>query len=159
MFAHNTVHCEMEILLRQTQSSVFTHTRGDQGSPERGVRSWSFAEIRDDRWYQVETCDTSADGQPLVTNFVVTGISEALSIVHSLRQNNWTVLRLFCRLPLLAERGFVFDTITRVYAERGETHLFELESGLMLCEKSGALLPQEKFREMHLIYDRDVANR
>lgn len=144
--------------MRQIRSSVFTHTRGDQGSPERGVRSWSFAEIRDDRWYQVETCETSADGKSFVTNFVVAGISEALSIVHAHRQNNWTVLRLYCRLPLLAEKGFVFDTITRVYAERGETYLFELESGLMLCEKSGAVLPQERFREIRQIYNRDVAN-
>lgn len=141
--------------MEKSTSAVLTHVRGERGSPERGFRSWSYAEIRDECWYQVETC-AYTNGKAEISTLIIADLREALQMLTTFRQNTWTAFRLYCRLPLLAEKGFVFETIRKVFSDRDGTHLFELECGLMLFEKKGSNFSKAKLGEMREIYCRDA---
>ena len=77
--------------MQQTDSVVHTHVRSEIASHERGYRSWSYAEVRDTRWYQVETCSHAA-GLGEITTFITPDFAEALQLLANLRRNTWCAI-------------------------------------------------------------------
>lgn len=140
--------------MQQANSAVLTHVRGELTSPERGHRAWAYAEIRDTRWYQVETC-SHVRGTPDITTFITTDLKEALQMLSSLRRNSWTVFRLYCRLPHVEEKGFVFETVRKVYANQDDSYLFLLDNGLMVTERRDSAFAQVTLANVREIYPRN----
>lgn len=134
-----------------TQAVVVTRVCNEQESHERGTRYWNSVEIHGKRWFQIETCEHT-DGEPKATSFITPDFKSIRPILSSLRGQTWTVLRLYSRMPLLSVQGFIFESITKVFATEDGSHVFLLESGLMLHEhpdNDGKQLSLSKIREVY----------
>lgn len=137
--------------MRPAQAAVVTRVCNERESHERGVRRWESVEIHSGRWFQVETCEHS-DGQPTVTSFITPNFKSIRPILSGLRGQTWTIVRLYSRMPLLAVQGFVFESITKVFETEDGSHVFLLNSGLMLHEHpdhGGKPLSLSKVREIY----------
>jgi hypothetical protein len=76
-------------------------------------------------------------------------------MLSSLRRNSWTVFRLYCRLPHVEEKGFVFETVRKVYANQDDSYLFLLDNGLMVTERRDSAFAQVTLANVREIYPRN----
>ena len=132
-------------------STVLTRVCNEQEGHERGVRTWTSVEIQSERWFQIETCEHT-DDKPEVTSFFTANYKNVQRILFNLQKNTWTVLRLYCRMPLLSADGVIFESITKVFATEEGSRIFLLESGLMLHEHpsdEGLKITRSKIREVY----------
>jgi len=128
-------------------AAVVSRVCNERESHERGARYWSSIEIHSERWFQIETCEHT-DGEPKVTSFITPDFKSIRPILSGLRGQTWTILRIYSRLPLLSVIGFIFEPISKVFATEDGSHVFLLESGLMLHERKGKQISLLKMREV-----------
>ena len=110
-------------------SSINTQIGDALESTERGVRRWSRVAITNPAWFQVESC-SHADGLPSFTTYILAELESALTLVRQLQGNTWTELRLYSRMPLLSQSGFILEPIKQIVSTKDGTHIFFLASGL-----------------------------
>lgn len=116
--------------------SINTQIRDALESPERGVRRWSMVAIPNDAWFQVESC-SHADGLPSVTTYILAELESALTLVRRLQGNTWTELRLYSRMPSVAQNGFILEPIEQIVSTQDGTHIFFLSSGITIYRSAG----------------------
>lgn len=131
--------------------SIITRVRDEQESPDRGLRQWSMLEIQDSTWYQIETRPDDVIPADIRT-FITTDLDQALAQLQTLRGNSWTQLRMYTRLPLRADVGYVLEPIDRIFKMPNGERLIFLRSGLTLKDKGPRPEMPPRFEEASEIY-------
>lgn len=130
--------------MNTAQSTVLSHANNEvsPAKPDRnesGVHYWRVVEIRGERWFQIESC-THSSGEAAIKTFIFKDFSNAMALLHKLRDSTWISLRLYTRAPLLRPAGFVFEEIENVFELKDGTLLFSLESGTVFSERKLGML-------------------
>lgn len=106
--------------------------------PERGVRYWSALELTGERWFQIETC-SGLGGASNVKTYITTDFIHARRLLYDLRGNRWSSLRMYARLPRVAEKGFVFENVSQAFKTPNNEYVYCLENGLVLFDAPSSL--------------------
>lgn len=131
--------------------AIISHVRDEQESPERGIRQWAILEIQASTWYQIETRPDDVIPGELRT-YITTDLDRALTKLQALKGNTWTQLRMYTRLPLRADVGYVLEPIDRIFRLQSGERLIFLRSGLTLTDKGPRPEKQPRFDEAVEIY-------
>lgn len=121
--------------MRSSKPVVASRVRDEVAhfEPERGFRYWSVIELTGERWFQIETC-SKAGMLNSVKTYIVADFIHARRVLHELRGNVWSSLRMYARLPLISDKGFVFENVSQAFKMNNDEYLFCLENGLMLFD-------------------------
>jgi hypothetical protein len=126
--------------MRVTTLVVASRVRDEveHAEPERGARYWSAMELTGERWFQIETCSREG-GASNVKTYITTDFIHARRLLHELRGNLWSSLRMYARLPLVSEKGFVFENVSQAFKTTSSEYIYCLENGLLLFDAPSSL--------------------
>ena len=134
-----------------TTGAIVSRVRDEQESPDRGLRQWSVVEVQGSTWYQIETRPDDVIPAEIRT-FITTDLDRALAQLQTLRGNSWTQLRMYTRLPLRADVGYVLEPIDRIFRMPSGERLIFLRSGLTLRDRGPRTEKMPRFEEACEIY-------
>lgn len=134
-----------------TTGAIISRVRDEQESPDRGLRQWSILEIQASTWYQIETRPDDVIPAELRT-YITPDLDRALAQLKVLKGNSWTQLRMYTRLPLRSDVGYVLEPIDRIFELPNGERLIFLRSGLTLKDKGPRPEMPPRFEEASEIY-------
>lgn len=126
--------------MAKTGIQLLTRSRDEIPTFNRGERHWAKVEIAGERWFQVEIQGDKQGGKQLpFRSYILPDIETALDVLAVRRQDSWTQLRMYTRVPFAILDGFIFETVRQVLLTPEGTHIFLLKSGLIVCDSQDSL--------------------
>lgn len=122
--------------MAKTGVQLITRSRDEISTFNRGERHWAKVEITGERWFQVEI---QGEKRLPFRSYILPDIDTALDVLAVRRQDSWTQLRMYTRVPSAILDGFIFETVRQVLLTPEGTHIFLLKSGLIVCDSQDSL--------------------